>query len=105
MTTKQLFGLRVKSLRENRRWTQEVLAEKMNINPNYLSSIERGKENPTFDMLIKLSDALEIDMWELFDFKQEVSEDELRGMLTDFAQEIDKDRLKLAVKALRAITR
>jgi len=45
----------------------------MDISPNYLSSIERGKENPTFDMFIKFSDALNVEMWELFDFGHEVS--------------------------------
>lgn len=48
MTPKKLFGVRIKSLRERKGWTQENLAEKMDISPNYLSSIERGKENPTF---------------------------------------------------------
>jgi transcriptional regulator with XRE-family HTH domain len=100
---KKLFGKRLKNLRESKGWTQENLAEKMNISSNYLSSIERGKENPTFDMLIKFSDALEVEMWELFDFGHEAGPKELREMLGKFAMEIEEDKLKPAVQILRAI--
>lgn len=105
MTLKELFGARIKSLRETKGWTQEYLAGKMDISPNYLSSIERGKENPTLDMLMKFSDALKVEMWELFDFGHEVGPKELREMLNRFAKEIDDEKLKLAVKVLRAMVR
>lgn len=105
MNSKKLFGIRVKSLRENRGWTQEVLAERMDISTHYISSIERGKENPTFDMLIKFSDALKVEMWELFDFGHEASPRELREMLKRFANEIDEKKLKGAVRVLRAMVR
>ena len=55
---KELVGTRIKDLRVARGMTQERLAEVMDINAKYLSNIERGKKNPTFDMLIKLVDAL-----------------------------------------------
>ena len=101
MIQKKLFGARLKSLRENSGWTQENLAERMSISSNYLSSIERGKENPTFDMLIKFSDALKVEMWELFDFEHEKGTKELREMLGKFAKEMDEDKLRSAVQILR----
>lgn len=105
MTPKKLFGARIKSLREDRGWTQEYLAGKMNISPNHLSSIERGRENPTFDTLVKLSDALNVELWELFDFGHEVGPKELREMMNKFVKEMDDEKLRLAVKILRAIVR
>ena len=105
INSKKLFGARIKSLRENRGWTQEVLAERMDISTHYISSIERGKENPTFDMLMKFSDALKVEMWELFDFGHEASPRELKEMLKVFVNEIDEGKLKDAVRVLRAITR
>jgi len=102
---KGLFGERIKSLRESKGWTQENLAEKMEINTNYLSSIERGKENPTFDMLMKLSDSLKVEMWELFDFGHERGPKELKEMLKSFGNELPEEKLKLAVKLVRAIAR
>ncbi len=105
LTPKMLFGARIKRLRRTKGWTQEYLAEKMDISTNYLSSIERGKENPTFDMLMNFSDNLEVEMWELFDFGYEVSTKELRGILNRFSKELDGENLKLAVRVLRTLAR
>lgn len=105
MTHKELFGARIKSLRETKGWTQEKLAEKMDISSNYLSSIERGKENPTFDMLAKFADALKVEMWEMFDFGHEVGAKELREALNKLSKEADEEKLKMAVKLLRAVLR
>ena len=102
---KRLFCTRIKNLRENKGWTQENLAEMMDISSNYLSSIERGKENPTFDMLEKISTALGVEIREIFDFGHEISQDELRKMLNKFAKEADEEDLRLAVKILRAVMR
>lgn len=105
MTTKELFGARMRTLRVNKGWTQEFLAEKIDITSNYLSSIERGKENPTFDMIVKLSNGLKVEMWELWDFEHEVKPRELREMLKRFAKETNEEMLRLAVKVLRAMAR
>lgn len=105
MTYKELFGVRIKSLREAKGWTQEALAEKMDISSNYLSSMERGKENPTFDMLIKFADALKVEMWEMFDFGHEVGVKELKDALTKFMKVADEEKLRTAVKLLRAVIR
>ena len=105
MTRKELFGSRIKSLREGKGWTQEELAERMDVSANYLSSIERGKENQTFDMLMKFSDGLEVEMWELFDFGHEVSQGELQEVLKSFVGELDEEKLRLVVKVVRAMVR
>lgn len=105
MTKRELFGTRIKSLREARGWTQEDLAGRMDISSNHLSSIERGKENPTFDTLVKFSDALKVEMWELFDFGHEVSLGELREVMNKFTKEMDEEKLRLAVRVLRAMVR
>lgn len=105
MNYKELFGGRIKNLREAKGWTQEKLAEKMDISSNYLSSMERGKENPTFDMLIRFADALKVEMWEMFDFGHEVGLKELRESLNKLSKEADEDKLRTAVKILRAVVR
>ncbi len=56
-------------------------------------------------MLIKFSDALEVEMWELFDFGHEAGTRELREMMKKFTKEIDEEKLRLAVKVLRAMVR
>lgn len=106
MDEKRLIGLRIKGLRKSRKLSHEELAERAETSPNYVSRMERGTENPTLDMLIKISKALEVDMWELFDFKHEVSTNQLKEMLKGFANEIDDDeKLKTAVRVLRVMVR
>ncbi|OGW11166.1 MAG: hypothetical protein A2W77_03585 [Nitrospinae bacterium RIFCSPLOWO2_12_39_16] len=102
---KELIGARIKSIRDAKGMTQERLAEVMDINSKYLSNIERGKENPTLDMLIKLANALEVEMWEMFDFGHEVSLKELRETMSRFLKELDDEKLRMAVKLLRAVVR
>ncbi len=102
---KKLLGIRIKSLREAKDLTQERLAERMDINSKYLSSIERGKENPTLDMLLNFADALDVEMWELFDFGHETSLEELKRTMNKFLKEMDEEKLKLAFKVFRSVMR
>lgn len=102
---KAAFGVRIKSLREQNTWTQEFLAEKIGISTNYLTSIERGKENPTIEMLIKIAEGLRVELWELFDYGHEVGAGELKEMLKRFGNELSEERLRLAVKLFRALAR
>ncbi len=106
MNKKKLMGLRIKELRKRKGLSQEEVAEKAETSPNYVSRMERGTENPTLDMLIKISEALEVDMWELFDFKHQESSKALKEILWKIAGEIqDEDKLKIAVRLLRVIAR
>ena len=105
MDTKKLIGMRIKEIRRSKGLSQEQLAEKADINSKYLSRMERGTENPTLDMFIKLSNALEIEMREMFDFGHVVSQKELRGAIQNIAKTADEPTLRLALKVLRAVTR
>lgn len=105
MNKKELVGRRIQELRKKHGLSQENVAEKANISPNYLSRIECGKENPTLDMLIKLANALGIEMWEMFDFGHVVSRKELKEAIQNFARATDETTLRLALKVIRAISR
>lgn len=105
MNTKELIGRRIKELRKKKDLSQEELSEQAEITPNYLSRIERGTENPTLDMFVKLSNALGVEIWELFDFGHGVSRKDLKSLLIKIGGEADEEKLRLAVKVLRAIIR
>ena len=105
METKKLIGMRIKELRRSKHLSQEQLAEKADINSKYLSRMERGTENPTLDMLIKLSNALEVEMWEMFDFGHVASQKELKQAIQDFSRTADESTLRLALKLIRAVSR
>jgi len=61
MKEKQLLGRRIKQLRAKLGLTQDSLAERVQISPKYLSNIERGKENPTLDTLLRLERSLKVE--------------------------------------------
>lgn len=105
MDTRELIGNRIKELRKKKELSQEQLSEKADITPNYLSRIERGTENPTLDMFIRLADALEVEIWEMFDFGHDVNRKDLKSLLNKITGEAEEDQLRLAVKVLRAIIR
>jgi transcriptional regulator with XRE-family HTH domain len=47
-------------------FSQEALAEKADIHPNYVGRIERGECSPTLAILLKLSGALNVRPYKLF---------------------------------------
>ncbi len=105
MGTKELIGRRIKELRKKKGLSQEKLSEKAEITPNYLSRVERGTENPTLDMFIRLADALGVEVWELFDSGHIGSRKDFKTFLNKLSVEADEDQLRLAVKVLRAVIR
>ncbi len=70
MNTKVLrnFGQRIKELRLAKGFSQEELAEKINVHRTYMGFIERGERNPGLLNIYKLSRALDVKLPDLFDF-------------------------------------
>ena len=63
---RSLLSQNIKRYRQRKGWSQAKLAEKMEISTNYLSDIEtkRGWVSPF--SLVKMANALEIEVFELF---------------------------------------
>lgn len=61
---------RIRTYRKSLGLTQAELATKANINEKYFGRIERGESCPTIDYVIKICDAMEIDIIELFLFEE-----------------------------------
>ncbi len=66
---KKSLGKRIRELRTDRNWTQEVFAEKIGIEISSLSNLENGKNFPSADSIEKISSALNILPNELFIFE------------------------------------
>jgi transcriptional regulator with XRE-family HTH domain len=103
MDERKRLGARIKQLRQVRQETQERLAERIDINPKYLSSIERGEENPTLDLLIRLAKGLRVELYELLTFEAEGSPDQLRQKLTGLLADIPADELRHMVRVFEAL--
>ena len=65
---KKKLGARIRELRKNLGYSQEQLAELINMNVPNLSNIERGKRFMTVDTLEKFAAVLNTTERELFDF-------------------------------------
>lgn len=98
-----LLGARIKELRAERRLSQEKLAELMDANPTYLGSVERGKENPTVDFLLKLADALRVELVDLVNFTWlGMSDRDLRKKLKGMIDASDLDGLRELLAMMKA---
>ncbi|MGC4403823.1 helix-turn-helix domain-containing protein [Methyloversatilis sp. MC4-4] len=61
------FGRAVRRTRELRGWSQEVLAERAELNRSYLGEVERGSAMPSLATVVKLALALELPAGDLLD--------------------------------------
>jgi len=105
MDIKQLLGARIKEIRLKKGITQETLSEQVDINHKYLSSIERGKENPTLNTLIGLAQALDVNLDEFFELVEVEDPDNRKDLIMELLEEANDEQLKLAFKVLSAIIR
>ena len=56
---KLMLGLKVKTLREHKKWSQSKFSEIINISDTALSNIETGKYFPRLNTVISVSKALD----------------------------------------------
>ena len=61
-STIELLIKNIKYFRTQKNFTQEKLSEISGISKDYLSEIERGKKTPSIKRLIKIAEALDIDI-------------------------------------------
>lgn len=66
MNIKEKFGQKVKSLREEKGFSIEYLANISDVDRNYISDIEKGLRNPSITIIEKIVHALDIDLGEFF---------------------------------------
>jgi transcriptional regulator with XRE-family HTH domain len=88
---RNLLSLNIKRFRQRKGWSQAILAEKMSISTNYLSDIETGRGWVSPSSLVKLANALEIEVFELFKSQEIVSADVLSTVnkcLADFSSSL-----------------
>lgn len=68
------MSLRIKEILQERGVTSVMLSEKINVSKVSISYILNGKQKPSYDTLEKISDALNVPMWQLFASPAEVIE-------------------------------
>lgn len=61
-TRLEILGQNIRIRRVAKGWSQEELSGLANVTPSHLGHIERGDGNPTFNTLLSLCEALQIDI-------------------------------------------
>ncbi len=69
MNIKEKFGQKVKQLREEKGFSIEQLANISDVDRNYISDIEKGKRNPSIEIIEKIIIGLDADFASFFSDK------------------------------------
>ncbi|MGC2238117.1 MAG: helix-turn-helix transcriptional regulator [Pyrinomonadaceae bacterium] len=59
------FGERIRNLRQEKKWSQEVLAEKTGFHRTYIGMVERGERNLSLKNIETFANTFEITLPEL----------------------------------------
>ena len=94
------LGLRIKELRENKKLTQFMLAEMINMEATNLSKIERGVQIPKEESLIKIAESLNVEVKDLFDYEHFEDKNVLIDKITDILKNSDTKTVKNIYKIL-----
>ena len=60
LNNKILIGTKIKATRKQKGYTQEQLAEMLNVSPNTISRYERGRNFPSHEHMLQLSEILDL---------------------------------------------
>ncbi len=102
--TNILLGRRIKTLRTMKGWTQQELGNQADVNYKFVGEIERGQQNPSFNTLVKVATALEVELPELFRFEQEISDrKEIETRITEIINKLSDDALHKILILLRVL--
>ena len=87
MDIKKNVGKRIREYRKSKSYTQDELAEIVGIDTVSLSKIETGRNYPSSENLMKLAEAIDVEVYEFFIQDMVKTNDEL---LDDIYKEINK---------------
>ena len=100
VASKVFIGPRLRSLRLARNLTQTEFARLLNVSASLINLLERNQRSASLAMLMKLSDACQVDIAELTKANTPVTVDQLRKVLHDPAAgqaDVSVDELRSAV--------
>lgn len=99
MTSLKLkFGKRVRELRKNIGLTQEQMAEIIGIEPPNISKMENGMHFPQPDKIEKIAKALNVSIFELFEFEHFGKKEELIRYIKSTIDNFDEKKIRLVYK-------
>ena len=94
MVLKEKLGKRIQELRKQRKLTQEKFAELVGIDAKNISKIESGRNYPSAETLASISKTLNVELYELFFFGNEIPYEKMRSEIIERLKN-DKDVVAL----------
>src|SRR5215470_4411015 len=100
------FGARIRALRDARGLTQEMIADRIEVSPKYVSQLECGQRSPSWETLVAIAHyGFETNVAALMfgiDDDVEVDLQELSEVLAGWPKEARRDALQAVRLLLRA---
>lgn len=91
-----ILANRIRTLRNSMGWTQQRLAQEINVHPTYISRIESRKKLPTFYMISRIAEAFEVEAYELLlDDKKLSSFDYKKKKIINIVKESSPANIKI----------
>ena len=102
-TLKAKLGERIKELHRKKNLSQENFAEMVSLDRRSISNIECGNTFPA-SSLLKIAEALEVEMKELFDFDYlEKSDKELINAISSRLNGLNKEQLRVIYRLIEIL--
>ena len=89
------LGKRIKGIREEKNLTQQQIAEALGVSVHTISKYEQGQREPSLEVMSKIADILEVELFELMVDKDEV--------LKKWNVQLDNDQLSKETQLLELL--
>lgn len=97
------IGQTFKEIRKSKKYTQEEVAEKSNVTPEYLSKFENGKYNASIYNIILLCNSINTSPMQLLHFFFEDTNDTIMSNLLDELKTLELEDQKLILEIVKRI--
>lgn len=95
------FAKRVAYLRNEKHLTQAKLAELVGYSTNHISKLESARTYPSFDLIVKISNALNMNLRDFFDYEcNSNNKEEIKLELESLLNRLDKKELTYIYKSI-----
>ncbi|MFI3299829.1 MAG: helix-turn-helix transcriptional regulator [Candidatus Gastranaerophilales bacterium] len=99
---KKMFGKRLRELRLQRNLTQEKMSEIINVSPESFCRLEHGISFPKPENIEKISQALDVEIFELFEFSHLKNSEQNLPRIIDRLKD-DNELVVLVYKFLKTL--
>ncbi len=101
--TKQFLGARIQEIRKSLGIKQSELAEKVGVDPKYISKVECGRCFPSFELLDKIAETLDKPVVDFFSTEHLIDRNELLNKLIQRLSDAPEEKFRIAYKILNEI--